>query len=73
MNNIKIKYTNLEDPSLTLGMTLDFWTGVGKEAAIRRHLAFLSNILANRCFFPPITPYMPVIPSVSEESYNQLL
>jgi hypothetical protein len=50
-----------------------FWSGGGKEAAIRRHLAFLSNILANRRFFPPMTPYIPVIPSVSEESYNQLL
>ena len=52
-----------------LGMTIYYFTGVGKEVAIRWKTSKKDKTeFANRHFFPLIPQYRLVIPSASEES-----
>jgi hypothetical protein len=73
MNNNKKLVAVSEDPSLTFGMTLDFWShegeGSGDSTEYCLKMLKCSRIAAS---FPLSTPYILVIPSVSEESSYQL-
>jgi len=51
------------------GMTIYYFTGVGKEVAIRKlYFILFRYFSANRHFFPPTPQSHLVIPSASEES-----
>jgi|WetSurMetagenome_2_1015567.scaffolds.fasta_scaffold00007_30 hypothetical protein len=60
----------LWDPSLSLRDDTVFVVWAGKKWRFDPSLLFLGDILTNRHFLPHTSPYLPVIPSVSEESFK---
>gem|GEM_PF-4622280 len=63
-----------EDPSLTLGMTLVLRSGVGERSGdSSKYCLKTPDACESPLLSPTMTPYIPVIPSVNEESNYQLL